>query len=107
MLRKNVDTFNNRFDKLVNMGLPTTSCEKGKFIPFERYRQHLFKVKGDDKKFKKISDVLSGKNMMDMLVDDFYVLCQVKQLFVVTPTYEKYTKLDCIHENEVISLLIK
>ena len=31
---------------------------------------------------------------MDMLVDDFYVLCQVKDLFVSTPTYEKYTYLN-------------
>jgi hypothetical protein len=57
-------------------------------------RKHLFKVRGDDKKFKQISDVLSGKTIMDMLVDDFYVLCQVKELFVVTPMYEKYTDLD-------------
>jgi hypothetical protein len=38
--------------------------------------------------------MLSGKTIMDMLVDDFYVLCQVKELFVVTPMYEKYTDLD-------------
>jgi hypothetical protein len=42
MLRKNVDTFNNRFDKLVNMGLPTVWGEKGKLIPFETYKETSF-----------------------------------------------------------------
>jgi hypothetical protein len=31
---------------------------------------------------------------MDMLVDIFYVLCQVKELFVFNPMYEKYTYLN-------------
>jgi hypothetical protein len=35
MLRKNGDTFNNRFAKLVNMGLPIFWDEKGKLLPFE------------------------------------------------------------------------
>jgi hypothetical protein len=61
------------------------------FFSFESYRKHLFKVIGDDKNFKQISDMLSGQTIMDMMVDDFYVLCQVKELFVVTPMYEKYT----------------
>jgi hypothetical protein len=52
--------------------------------------------------------MLSGKTIMDMLVDDLYVLCQVKELFVVTTTYEKYTDLDIsFTQNEVISLPIK
>jgi hypothetical protein len=108
MLRKNVDTFNNRFDKLVNMGLPTVWGEKGKFLPFETYKKHVFKVIEYDKKFKQISDVLSGQIVMNMLVDGFYVLCQVKELFVVTPTYEKYTDLDiAFTKNEFNALPIK
>jgi hypothetical protein len=71
MLRKSVDAFNNIFNKLVNMGLPTVWGEKGELLSFESYRKHLFKVRGDDKNFKQISDMLSGKTIMDMMVDIF------------------------------------
>jgi hypothetical protein len=31
---------------------------------------------------------------VDLLIDDFYLLWKIKNLFPIPPTYENYTKLD-------------
>jgi hypothetical protein len=41
-----------------------------------------------------MADSLRGKTIVDLLIDDFYLPYQIKNLFPNPPTYEKYTKLD-------------
>jgi hypothetical protein len=47
-----------------------------------------------ESKFQGMADQLRGQIIVDLLMDDFHLLWQIKNLFLNPPTYEKYTKLD-------------
>jgi hypothetical protein len=54
----------------------------------------LFIAREKDDKFQNMTNTLRGQTIVDLLIDDFYLLWQTKNLFSHAPTYEKYTKLD-------------
>jgi hypothetical protein len=40
-----------------------------------------------------MTDSLRGKNNVDLLIDDFYLLWKIKNVFSNPHTYDKYTEL--------------
>jgi len=44
--------------------------------------------------FQNMTNTLRGQTIVDLLIDEFYLLWQTKNIFSHAPTYEKYTKLD-------------
>jgi hypothetical protein len=44
-MKRDVDFFTNRFEKLIKMGLPSTWTDKGKLFPFEEYKKNQFIAK--------------------------------------------------------------
>jgi hypothetical protein len=94
MVKINIESFTNKFENLVKMGLPSTWDDKGKLLSFEIYRNNLFIIRESEEKFQGMVDTLRGKTIVDLLIDDFYLLWKIKNLFSSPPTYEKYTELD-------------
>jgi hypothetical protein len=94
MVKRNIESFTNKYENLVNMGLPSSWNDKGKLLSFEGYRKNLFTVRENEEKFQGIIDNLRGQTIVDVLIDDFYLLWKIKNLFSSPPTYEKYTELD-------------
>jgi hypothetical protein len=94
VVKRNVEFFTNKFDNLVQMGLPICWGKKGNLLSFESYRKKLFKARENVDKFQDMTRAIRGQTIVDSLIDDFYLLWKIKKLFSTVPTYEKYTKLD-------------
>jgi len=93
-LKNNVESFTNKFKNLVKMGLPSAWYKYAKLLPYEGYKEILFISREKDDKFQNISNNLASQIIVDLLIDEFYLLWKMKNLFTHTPTYEKITKLD-------------
>jgi hypothetical protein len=89
-VKRNIESFTNKFENIVKMGFPSTWNDKGKLLSFESYRKTLFIVRESEQKFQGIVDNLRGQTIVDVLIDDFYLLWKIKNLFSSPPTYEKY-----------------
>jgi hypothetical protein len=97
-VKRNIESFTNKFENLVKMGLPSTWDDKGKLLSYESYRNNLFIIRESEEKFKGMVDNLRGQTIVDLLIDDFYLLWKIKNLFSSPPTYEKYTELDITYK---------
>jgi hypothetical protein len=94
MVKRNIESFTNKFENLVKMGFPSAWDDKGKLLSFESYRNNLFIIRESEENFKGMVDNLRGQTIVDLLIDDFYLLWKIKNLFSIPPTYEKYIELD-------------
>jgi hypothetical protein len=63
-------------------------------ISYENYKKSCLLVREKEDKFQRMVDTLRGQTIVDILIDDFYLLWKIKRLFSNPPTYEKYTELD-------------
>jgi hypothetical protein len=45
-----------------------------------------------------MDDTLRGQTIVDLLIDDFYLLLQIKNIFSSPLTYENYTELDIAYK---------
>jgi hypothetical protein len=45
--------------------------------------------------------VIRRQTIVDNFIDDLYLLWKIKQLFLTTPTYDKYTELDIAYRRMV------
>jgi hypothetical protein len=80
-LKKNVESFTNKFKNLVKMGLPSAWDKDGKLLSYEGYKEILFISREKDDKFQNMSNNLAGQIIVDLLIDDFYLLWKMKNLF--------------------------
>jgi hypothetical protein len=44
--------------------------------------------------FQGMDDILRARTIVDLLIDYFYLLWRIKNIFSSPPSYEKYTELD-------------
>jgi hypothetical protein len=58
MVKINIESFTNKFENFVKMGLPSTWDDKGKLLSFENYRKNLFIIKESEEKFQRMADTL-------------------------------------------------
>jgi len=49
----------------------------------------LFSNRGKEDRFERMDDILRGHTIVDIFIDDFYLLWKIKGLFSNPPTYEK------------------
>jgi hypothetical protein len=98
-VKRDINLFTNRFEKMVKIGLPSAWSDKGKFLSFEEYRKSLFIARESESKFQGMADKLRGQIIVDLLMDDFHLLWKIKKLFSNPPTYEKYTEIDITYKH--------
>jgi hypothetical protein len=75
------ESFTNKFENLVKMGLYSTWDKKGKVLSYENYRKSLFIFRGKEDKFQGMVDTLRGQTIVYILIDDFHVLWKIQNLF--------------------------
>jgi hypothetical protein len=97
-MKRNIESFNNKYENLVKTGLSSSWNDKGKLLSFEENRKKLFTTRESEEKFQGINDNLRGREIVDLLIDDFYLLWKVKNILSNPPTYEKYTELGIVYK---------
>jgi hypothetical protein len=60
VVKRNIESFTNKFENLVKMGLPSAWNDKGKLLSFENYRRNLFTIRENEDKFQGMVDTLRG-----------------------------------------------
>jgi hypothetical protein len=60
MVKKIVESFTNKFENIVKMGLPSTWDDQGKLLSYENYRKFLFISREIEDIFQGIVDTLRG-----------------------------------------------
>jgi hypothetical protein len=78
MVKRNIESFTNKFKNLVKMGLPSAWNDKGKLLSYENYRRSLFTVREKEEKFQGMDNTLRRKTIVDIPTDNFYLLWQIK-----------------------------
>jgi hypothetical protein len=53
----------------------------------------LIKAREATNKFRGITSMLKGPIIVDLLEEDFFLLWKLKNLFVITLIYERYTEV--------------
>jgi hypothetical protein len=79
---------------MVEKGLPECWDKKGNLFSLQNYQQFFIKSREDTSKFRGITGMLKGQIIVDLLDEDFFLLWKLRNLFVITPTYERYTEVD-------------
>jgi hypothetical protein len=51
MVKKNINSFINKYENVVEMGLSSPCNDKGKFLSFESYKKSLFIARETETKF--------------------------------------------------------
>ena len=74
MVKENIDSFKNRFENKVKLGLPSSLNDKGRILSSESYKKSFFIARQNETKFQGMDDNLRGKTNVDVLRHDFYVL---------------------------------
>jgi hypothetical protein len=78
-VKRDINLFTNRFEKMVKIGSPSTWSDKGKFLSFEEYIKSLFIARESESKFQGMAEKLRGQVIVDLLMDDFHLLWQKKK----------------------------
>jgi len=71
---KKNDSFKNKFENLVKMGLPSALNDKGRLLSIKSYKKSLFIAIQNETKFQGMAGNLRGKTIVDLLINDFYLL---------------------------------
>lgn len=89
-----IKKFHRKFNSLHQKGLPSLQDRSGKLIPLEEYQQRLHGIVVDKTKFAKIRGVITGKASIEGLSYDLLTQHEIRYLFLVRTTFEKYTEVD-------------
>lgn len=69
------------------------------------YEKILQEISRDTSNFENIKGTLTGKALLGAISNDIYIQYEIKHVFVVKPTFAKYTEVDEIY-HRVIKLNI-
>lgn len=67
---------------------------RDKLVYLEDYQQTLYSIARDKSNFSTINGTITGKAFMEGLNFYLFIKHEINQLFVVKPTFHKYTKVD-------------
>jgi hypothetical protein len=63
MVKRNIESFTNKFENLVKMGLPSAWDDKGKFFSYENYKKKIFIAREKEDKFQGTVGTLRGQSL--------------------------------------------
>ena len=93
-----VQRFFNKIDPLINKGLPCIMVINDKLIPIEDYVKNLIDVGTHAASVANIKGSTTLALIVIRLRDYFFILDEIKHIFLVKPTFTKYTEMDEIYK---------
>ena len=92
-------------EPLTPKGLPSLFVINDKLITYEDYVRKLKEIGRDNSKFSSIKGSMKDREFLGAMGNDFFIQHEVNHIFVVRPTFSKYTEVDEIYQ-KVIKLTI-
>jgi len=100
-----VQHFLSRLEPLTNKGFPSIFVINDKLMPIEDYIHKLREVTTSATIVSNIKGTTTPSLVLNALRDTFFILIEVKHIFLVKPTFTKYTEMDEVYRR-VINLSI-
>jgi len=92
---------NQRLSRLSKKGLPQLASVNDQLIKLESYNEKLYTITTDKAQFAQIKGHITGKEFLEALEPDLMIRHDIKNLFLVKPTFEKYTEVDEVYRRMV------
>jgi len=92
-----VQRFFNKIEPLVSKGLPSMMVINDKLMPIEDYVKKLTELGTHAASMAKIKGLVTPVLIVKPLRDSFFILVEIKHIFLVKPTFTKYTEMDEIY----------
>jgi hypothetical protein len=97
VMDQGVQKFFNKIDALQKKGLPGLKVINDKLMTLPDYKKRLAEVSKDNSKFAGIQGSITGKAFMDALQLDISIQHEIKHIFIIKPTFAKYTDMDEVY----------
>jgi hypothetical protein len=97
VMDQGVQRFFLKIDTLQRKGLPGMKVINDKLMVLPDYKKKLIEVSKDCAKFAGIQSNITGRAFMEALHLDFEIQHEIKHIFVVKPTFAKYTDMDEVY----------
>jgi hypothetical protein len=97
VMDQGVQKFFHKIDALQRKGLPGMKVINDKLMTLPDYKKRLAEVSKDNSKFAGIQGSITGKAFMDALQLDISIQHEIKHIFVIKPTFAKYTDMDEVY----------
>jgi hypothetical protein len=97
VMDQGVQRFFLKIDTLQRKGLPGMKVINDKLMVLPDYKKKLIEVSKDCAKFAGIQSNIIGRAFMEALHLDFEIHHEIKHVFVVKPTFAKYTDMDEVY----------
>jgi hypothetical protein len=92
-----VQRFFSKIEALQKKGLPGLLVLNDKLMTLPDYKQKMAMVAKDSSKFSGIQGSITGKAFLETLQPDLNIQHEIKYIFIVKPTFSKYTEMDEIY----------
>jgi hypothetical protein len=92
-----VQRFFSKIEALQKKGLPGLLVLNDKLMTLPDYKQKMATVAKDSSKFSGIQGSITGKAFLETLQPDLSIQHEIKYIFIVKPTFSKYTEMDEIY----------
>jgi hypothetical protein len=97
VMDQGVQRFFLKIDTLTRKGLPGMKVINDKLMTLPDYKKKLIEVSKDCAKFAGIQSNITGRAFMEALHLDIEIQHEIKHIFVVKPTFAKYTDMDEVY----------
>jgi len=90
--------FFSRLEPLTSKGFPSIFVINDKLIPIEGYVRKLTEVKTSATTISNIRGTTTPRLVLSALYGTFFILNEIKHIFLLKPTFTKYTKMDAVYQ---------
>jgi hypothetical protein len=97
VMDQGVQRFFQKIDTLQRKGLPGMKVINDKLMMLPDYKKRLTEISKDSSKFAGIQSNITGRAFMEALHLDIEIQHEIKHIFVVKPTFAKYTDMDEVY----------
>lgn len=98
-LELTLNRFFNRIEPLNQKRLPSLFVINDKLMAREHYIKKLQGIAMDATNLSNIKGSITGKALLEAINNQIYIEHEVKHVFVVKPTFQKYSEADEIHRS--------
>jgi len=98
VMDQGVQKFFHKIDALQRKGLPGMKFINDKLMTLPDYKKRFIEVSKDSSKFAGIQENITGRAFMDALQLDIGIQHEIKHIFIIKPTFAKYTDMDEVYQ---------